>query len=98
MYLLITSQSCETGTTASISWMAKLRPREAAGQWQSQDTPPSPQSPTLGLCAKPQCPVASLDGQIQTTYLLCVQSTVGTKVQMLQRRLPILRNHVKDCE
>lgn len=62
MYLLIKSQSYETETTVCILWMAKLRPREAAGQWKSQDTPPNPHSPTLGLCAQPQCPVASLDG------------------------------------
>lgn len=37
MYLLIKSQLSETETIVSISQMAKLRPREVAGQQQSQD-------------------------------------------------------------
>lgn len=76
MYLLIKSQSYETETTVCILWMAKLRPREVAGQWKSQDTPPKPHSPTLDCALWPHWM-----GK-HSKYLLYVQSTVGMKVQI----------------
>ena len=77
--------------------MAKLRPREVAGQWKSQDTPPNPHRPTLGCVSSHSALWPHWMGK-HSKYLLYVESTVGMKVQMLQRRIPILRIHVKDCE
>lgn len=67
--------------------MAKLRPRAAAGQQQSQEPPypPAPPASTHSLSLERPPGPCGLPGQAEAKHLPCAQSTVGMKVQMLQR-------------